>query len=97
MNNPEKSKQILLSEIEKMNHHREDFCKRPGIDFSRDRKIPFDTLLHFQISMERLICDIYQGKEPGPNMEYVFLKSFMDSELDCDKMDYYSVMHYIVE
>lgn len=30
-------------------------------------------------------------------MEYVFLKSFMDSELDCDKMDYYSVMHYIVE
>ncbi len=35
-----------------------------------------------------LICDIYQGKNPGPNMEYVFLKSFMDSEMDCDKMDY---------
>lgn len=52
MNNPEKIKQILLSEIEKMNHHREDFCKHPGIDFTRDRKIPFDTLLHFQISME---------------------------------------------
>lgn len=31
MNNPEKIKQILLSEIEKMNRHREDFCKRPGI------------------------------------------------------------------
>lgn len=52
MTNPEKIKQILLSEIEKMNQHREDFCRHPGIDFTRDRKIPFDTLLHFQISME---------------------------------------------
>ena len=52
MTNPEKIKQILLSEIEKMNQRREDFCKRPGIDFTRDRKIAFDTLLHFQISME---------------------------------------------
>ena len=52
MTNPEKIKQILLSEIEKMNQHREDFCKHPGIDFTRDRKISFDTLLHFQISME---------------------------------------------
>ncbi len=52
MINPEKIKQILLSEIKKMNQHREDFCGHPGIDFTRDRKIPFDTLLHFQISME---------------------------------------------
>ena len=52
MNNPEKIKKILLSEIEDMNQHRENFCRRPGIDFTRDRKIPFDTLLHFQISME---------------------------------------------
>ena len=52
MTNPEKIKQILLSEIEKMNQHREDFCRHPGIDFTRDRKISFDTLLHFQISME---------------------------------------------
>ncbi len=52
MTNPEKIKQILLSEIGKMNLHREDFCKRSGIDFTRDRKIPFDTLLHFQISIE---------------------------------------------
>lgn len=35
-----------------------------------------------------LICDIYMGRNPGPNSEYTFLKSFMDSELDCDKMDY---------
>lgn len=52
MTNPEKIKQILLSEIEQMNRHREDSCRRPGIDFSRDRKLPFSTLLHFQISME---------------------------------------------
>lgn len=35
-----------------------------------------------------LVCDIYQGKNPGSNFEFTFLKSFMDSELDCDKMDY---------
>ncbi len=52
MTNSEKIKQILLSEIEKMDQHHEDFCRRPGIDFTRDRKIPFGTLLHFQISME---------------------------------------------
>ncbi len=52
MTNPEKIKQILLSEIEKMNQHRENFCRHPGIDFTRDRKISFDTLLHFQISMD---------------------------------------------
>ena len=52
MFNPEKIKQIMLSEIGKMNQHREDFCKHPGIDFTHDRKISFDTLLHFQVSME---------------------------------------------
>ena len=51
MTNPEKIKRILLSEIEKMNQHREDFYRHPGIDFTRNRKISFDTLLHFQISM----------------------------------------------
>ena len=35
-----------------------------------------------------LICDIYRGHNPGDNSEFTFLKSFMDSELDCDKMDY---------
>lgn len=35
-----------------------------------------------------LICDIYMGRNPGENSEFTFLKSFMDSELDCDKMDY---------
>lgn len=35
-----------------------------------------------------LICDIYMGRNPGERSEFSFLKSFMDSELDCDKMDY---------
>jgi HD superfamily phosphohydrolase len=41
----------------------------------------------FDITPE-LICDIYMGKLPGNNSEFTFLKTFMDSELDCDKMDY---------
>lgn len=35
-----------------------------------------------------LICDIYRGRNPGAHSEFTFLQSFMDSELDCDKMDY---------
>ena len=35
-----------------------------------------------------LICDIYMGRDPGPNNIFTFLKTFMDSEMDCDKMDY---------
>ncbi|GBF34532.1 deoxyguanosinetriphosphate triphosphohydrolase [Desulfocucumis palustris] len=33
-----------------------------------------------------LICDIYQGRVKDKNL--IFLKKFMDSELDVDKMDY---------
>lgn len=34
-----------------------------------------------------LICSIYHGRNTG-NPDFIFLKKFMDSELDCDKMDY---------
>ncbi|HMM23053.1 MAG TPA: HD domain-containing protein [Selenomonadales bacterium] len=34
-----------------------------------------------------LICDIYLGRTPE-NPLFIFLRKFMDSELDCDKMDY---------
>jgi len=34
-----------------------------------------------------LICSIYHGKNIS-NPDFIFLKKFMDSELDCDKMDY---------
>lgn len=30
MTNPEKIKQILLSEIDKMDQHREEFCSHPA-------------------------------------------------------------------
>ena len=36
----------------------------------------------------QMICDIYKGTLPGENSVFTFLKTFMDSELDCDKMDY---------
>ena len=35
-----------------------------------------------------MICDIYSGNNIGNNSEFLFLNFFMDSELDCDKMDY---------
>lgn len=34
-----------------------------------------------------LICSIYHGKNIS-NPDFIFLRKFMDSELDCDKMDY---------
>ncbi len=45
-------------------------------DFTR--KIVLGT--EYKITPE-LVCDIYQGKNPGSNFEFIFLKSFMDSEL----------------
>ena len=35
-----------------------------------------------------LICDVYNGNNAGQRSQFTFLKTFMDSELDCDKMDY---------
>ena len=52
-----------------------------GEDFRRKHGEQYDIT-------PELICDIYMGIDSGPNSEYSFLKSFMDSELDCDKMDY---------
>lgn len=40
----------------------------------------------YMISPE-LISDIYLGRS-GDNPHFIFLRKFMDSELDCDKMDY---------
>ncbi len=81
MTNPERIKQILLSEIEKMKKHREDFCKNPGTDFTRDRKIPFDTLLHFQISMERYhaisLNLVVWGMVAGETAAVLFSVSFL--------------------
>ncbi len=64
MTNPEKIKQTLLSEIEKMDQRHEDFCRHPGIDFTRDRKIAFDagtpSLSAFCQQRAKLSDDVFQ-------------------------------------
>ncbi len=57
-----------------------DFCRQYGVDES------------YSITPE-LLWLIYGEKNPELNTKYImpdfkFLKNFMDSELDCDKMDY---------
>ena len=58
-----------------------EYIKEIGRDFKRDYGSAYDIT-------PELICDIYRGRNPGEKSEFTFLKSFMDSELDCDKMDY---------
>ena len=58
-----------------------DYISEIGQDFKEKYGSEYDIT-------PDLICDIYSGKNPGENYEFTFLKSFMDSELDCDKMDY---------
>jgi len=60
----------------------EEFCKKYGVDDS------------YRITPQ-LLWSIYGEKNPESNPQYMahltdfkFLKTFMDSELDCDKMDY---------
>lgn len=45
-------KNSLLEVISDMAAHSEDFSKRPGADFTRNRKLDFSTLLHLIVSME---------------------------------------------
>lgn len=71
-------------------HFTEKIIKETGIsDIIREIGIEFVEKYgkDYDITPE-LICDIYEGRNPGNNSEFIFLKSFMDSELDCDKMDY---------
>lgn len=58
-----------------------DYIREIGKEFAEKYGEDYDIT-------PELICDIYMGRDPGENSEYTFLKSFMDSELDCDKMDY---------
>lgn len=48
----EQVKDNLLHIISEMSTHPADFSKNPGIDFSRNRKLNFSSLLHLIISME---------------------------------------------
>ena len=48
----EQVKQTLLNDISDMAKNPGTFSKHPEKDFSRNRKISFQTLLHFYLSME---------------------------------------------
>ena len=50
-NYPKYIKRILRSVIQDMAKHPEDFCRCPGKDFTRDRKLPFEKLLTLLVKM----------------------------------------------
>lgn len=50
-NYPKYMKRILRSVIRDMAKHPEDFCRSPGKDFTRDRKLPFEKLLTLLVKM----------------------------------------------
>lgn len=57
-----------------------DYIRMIGAEFARKYGSEFDIT-------PELICSIYHGANID-NPNFIFLKKFMDSELDCDKMDY---------
>ncbi len=57
-----------------------DYIREIGVEFVNKYGKEFDIT-------PELICSIYRGKNIS-NPDFIFLKKFMDSELDCDKMDY---------
>lgn len=57
-----------------------DYIKEIGTEFTKKYGRDFDIT-------PELICSVYRGKNIS-NPDFIFLRKFMDSELDCDKMDY---------
>lgn len=49
---PKQIKKILLSEIELLSNNVTDYIRNPGRDFSRNRKLPFSTIIKSIIGME---------------------------------------------
>lgn len=45
-------KKLLLSDISQMAHSRSSFVNNPKSDFTRDRILTFETVIHFLLSME---------------------------------------------
>lgn len=58
-----------------------DIINRIGTEYRRKYGNEYDIT-------PDLIWNIYAGRDPGTQSEFTFLKTLMDSELDCDKMDY---------
>lgn len=52
MTYPEQVKSLLWSDINEMSKYPDRYAKNPEVDFSRKRKISFENLMHFLISME---------------------------------------------
>lgn len=50
-NYPKHIKSTLNSVIRSMTKHREDFCRCPGKDFTRKRKLPFEEVLSLLVKM----------------------------------------------
>ena len=50
-NYPKYIKSTLNTVIRDMSKHPEDFCRSPGKDFTRDRKLPFEKLLTLLVKM----------------------------------------------
>ncbi len=48
----EQVKEGLLKIIAEMAKHPEKYCKKPGVDFTRNRKMDFENLLRLMVSME---------------------------------------------
>ena len=42
-----------------------------------------------------LVCSVYQGKNIS-DPHFIFLRKFLDSEMDCDKMDYLLRDSYVI-
>ena len=49
---PKQIKKFLLSEIELLSNNLTDYIRKPGHDFSRNRKLPFSTVIKSIIGME---------------------------------------------
>lgn len=49
---PKQIKKFLLSEIELLSNNLTDYIRNPGRDFSRNRKLPFSTIIKSIIGME---------------------------------------------
>lgn len=58
-----------------------DIIKKIGDQYKKELGEKYDIT-------PEMICDIYSGRNPGEKSHFTFLKTLMDSELDCDKMDY---------
>ena len=48
---PKQIKKFLLSEIELLSNNLTDYIRNPGRDFSRNRKLPFSTIIKSIIGM----------------------------------------------